>query len=385
MTYQNNLCLNCFILSTVCRYAVYLLIIVIATPKQLAAIYPKEVIESVDDSGNITEFIGTGPYQFEEWRQDQYIHFSKFDDYVSVSDPADGMPGSKNPHVENLYFDIVSDASTRQTGITTEMYDIAMNISLEHYSQVQEDANLNVDTDERTYAILNFNKKQGPLTDEKIRQAIAAGLDLDSIMYGAFGDEDLYSIYSGFMKQDQQMYSTVGKENYNQKNEERARELLEEAGYNNEEIVLMASRDYDYYYQAATIILEQLQNIGLNVKLEIYDWPTFLDLENDPDSWHMEVTGYTTWITPAENIIFNEGSPGWTKDPSLDTIISNIKGAVSDDELQKYYDELHEILLIDYVAGIKLGNFKDIYAINNKISNFYTFEGMILWNIGMED
>lgn len=356
-----------------------------ATPKQIAAIYPKEVIDSVDDSGNITEFIGTGPFKFEEWKQDQYIHFSKFEEYVGLSEETNGMSGGKNPQVKNLYFDIVTDASTRLAGLTTGMYDIAMNISPEHYDQVKNDPSLEVMLLSRAYEILNFNKKQGPLIDVNLRKAIATALNIDEIMYGAFGNEDLYEIYSGFMKKDQSLYSDVGSEYYNLNNIELAKELLEQSNYNYEEVILMSSRDYDHFYQAATIIQEQLKEIGINVKMEVYDWPTFLDLEHDPESWDMEVTGYTTWITPAENIIFNEGSPGWTKDPKLDEIIKNIKDSTSHDELQSYYDKLHEFLLIDYVPGVKLGNYMDIYALNKKVKNFELFEGMILWNVGLEE
>lgn len=356
-----------------------------ATAKQLAAIYPSESIESVDSAGKLTEFIGTGPYRFEEWKQDQYIHLSKFTDYVSREGSPDGLSGSKAPKVKDLYFDIVTDPSTRLSGVKTGMYDIAMNIQPEHYEQIKNDPAIQTVTDQRSYEILNFNKKSGPLTDVRIRKAISAALDLDSIMFGAFGNKELYDIYPGFMKKDQKFYSEAASDHYNRKDPELAKQLLKEAGYNNEPIVLMTSRDYDHFYQAATIIQQQLQKIGMNIKLEVYDWPTFLDLENKADSWDMETTGYTTWITPAENIIFNSNSPGWTSDKGLDEIINSINGSTSEEALQTGYDKLSEFLLKDYVPGVKLGNFNDIYAVNKKVAGFSAFEGMVLWNAGKEE
>ncbi len=356
-----------------------------STAKQLAAIYPKEVIESADSSDNIKEFIGTGPFKFEEWKQDQYIHLTKFDDYVGIEASPDGMSGEKNPKVKDLYFDVVTDPTIRLSGLQTGLYDIAMNIQPEHYEQVKNSKNAKALTDQRTYLILNFNKKEGPLANVKLRQAISAALDLNSIMYGSFGNEEIYDIYPGFMKMDQKFYSDAASEYFNQKNPELAKKLLKEAGYNGEEIVLMTSRDYDHFYQAATIIQQQLQEIGMKIKLDVYDWPTFLDLENKSDKWHMETTGYTTWITPAENIIFNSNSPGWTSDPSLDEIISSIKSSSSDEELQTKYDALQEFLLRDYVPGVKLGNYADIYGVNNNVVDFSTHEGMILWNIGLKE
>src|SRR5699024_5966228 len=46
-----------------------------------AAIMPKEIIENAPEEG-ITEHIGTGPFEFVEWKQDQYIHLTRYDDYV---------------------------------------------------------------------------------------------------------------------------------------------------------------------------------------------------------------------------------------------------------------------------------------------------------------
>lgn len=46
------------------------IIMILASPIQFAAIYPKEVVESASEEG-ITEYIGTGPYKLAEWKQDQ--------------------------------------------------------------------------------------------------------------------------------------------------------------------------------------------------------------------------------------------------------------------------------------------------------------------------
>lgn len=48
----------------------------IASPSQAAVIMPKEVIDSATKQG-VKEYIGTGPYQLIEWKQDQYIRLQK--------------------------------------------------------------------------------------------------------------------------------------------------------------------------------------------------------------------------------------------------------------------------------------------------------------------
>lgn len=51
-----------------------------ASQKMAAAIMPKEIVEEADADG-VKEYIGTGPYKFVDWKQDQYIHFTKNEDY----------------------------------------------------------------------------------------------------------------------------------------------------------------------------------------------------------------------------------------------------------------------------------------------------------------
>lgn len=52
------------------------IIMVLASPIQFAAIYPKSVVDSASDEG-VKEYIGTGPYKVAEWKQDQYVKLEK--------------------------------------------------------------------------------------------------------------------------------------------------------------------------------------------------------------------------------------------------------------------------------------------------------------------
>lgn len=63
------------------------------------------------------EYIGTGPYKFTEWQQDQYIRLDKFDDYVAYGtegEQMDGWAGYKAAPTKTLIFNYVPEATTRK-------------------------------------------------------------------------------------------------------------------------------------------------------------------------------------------------------------------------------------------------------------------------------
>src|SRR5699024_6548571 len=108
---------------------------IVASPGQAAAIMPKEVIEAVG-LDEVIEHIGTGPYKFVEWKQDQYIHLDKFNDYNSLDLPADGLSGKKEAVLDDIYFYIATDSSTRLAGLQTGEYDLVYQIPLNNFEQV---------------------------------------------------------------------------------------------------------------------------------------------------------------------------------------------------------------------------------------------------------
>ena len=82
----------------------------IATQSQGSVIMPKSVIENVDAStGEVQEYIGTGPYKFVEWKSGTYIKLEKFEDYspYGVEGEASGWYGYKTQATPVIYYDIV--------------------------------------------------------------------------------------------------------------------------------------------------------------------------------------------------------------------------------------------------------------------------------------
>src|SRR5262249_7842535 len=53
----------------------------LAIPGNFAAIYPKDIAEKFPPDQRITEWVGTGPFKLAEWKPDQHIRMTRFDEY----------------------------------------------------------------------------------------------------------------------------------------------------------------------------------------------------------------------------------------------------------------------------------------------------------------
>lgn len=358
---------------------------VIATHKQFPGIMPKEIIEDAGNDG-VKEIIGTGPFKFVEWKQDQYVHLNKFENYKPVNLPPDGLSGKKEVFITDLYFDIVTDSSTRLAGLQTGEYDVALELNYDSYNQIKNDPNLKTYPFSVGQSVLIYNKKEGLFTNVKMRQAINAAINAEEIMKASFINEDLYEINAGYMNSDQKDWFTeVGKEAYNQNNPEKAKNLLKEAGYKGEEIRLLTTRDSEYLYKGAIVLTEQLEKLGLNIKIEDYDWTTYQDRRTGPLLWDLLMMGLTTVSTPSQLLSLSSNWSGWTEDEKITELLNQIDRSNSIEEAQETWNELQKYSWTEYVPITKFGGFMEIVATNNKIDGFTTFNGPILWNTKISD
>jgi len=354
---------------------------VLASKEQFAAIMPKEIIDEADAEG-VNELIGTGPFEFVEWAQDQYVHYTKFDDYQLLDSPADGLGGKKEALVKDIYFDIVPDASTRVAGIQTGEYDIAFAIAFENYEQLAGDPNIYLDPVYLSTMDLLYNKRGGLMEDVKMREAVNTALGIDDILQASFDDQELYLVDSGYMSKDIRHWaSDAGNEMYNQNDTEKAKQLFEEAGYDGEEIVIMTTRDYEHYYNASVVISEQLEQIGINTSLEVYDWPTIVDRREDPEAWDLFVNGFPFKSDPTQLLQINPEFAGGIEDPTVKDLLDTIRTSPSQEEAQEYWDELQEYAWTEFLPITKLGTFSSIYAVSNNVEGFTVGQmGPMLWN-----
>lgn len=358
----------------------------LAATKMGAAIMPKEVIDAIPEDGvdEVEEYIGTGPYQFVEWKQDQYIQFERYDDYQPVESEPDGLAGKKEAIFDEIYFHIASDASTRLAGLQSGEYDFVFGVPYDSYEQLESDPNLKSYLAVNGVEVFKFNVNEGPASDVELRKAINTGLDIEAALMGGFPSEDLYWLHSGYMDEDLANWaSDAGSEYYNINDPEKAKQMLADMGYDGEPFRIATTRDYGHFYSVAVVIQEQLKELGINAELEIYDWPTLVDIANNqPERWEAYVISFSVVSTPPQFLGLDQRSGGGVHDEHLIELMSQIETAPTIEEAKEIWDELQLYAWEELLPLIQLGSFNNLYGSTDRLEGITTYSGPVFWNAG---
>jgi len=111
----------------------------------------------------------------------------------------------------------------------------------------------------------------GEMTSKKMRQAFQAALDMEPIMAGAMGHKDFYRLDPGLFFPEQPWHATTSAALYNQRDKDKARRLLKEAGYTGQKLRWATTKEYEFMYKSALVASQQLQEVGIPVDLQVLD------------------------------------------------------------------------------------------------------------------
>ena len=78
---------------------------------------------------------------------------------------------------------------------------------------------------------------------------------------------------------------------YNERNVEKAKRLMKEAGYKGEPIRFMATKEYKWMYDFAVMMKQQMEDIGFVVDLQVVDWATLSTRRFNPKEYDVFTTG----------------------------------------------------------------------------------------------
>ncbi len=204
--------------------------------------------------------VGSGPFKFVNFDQSQNIvELAAFPEYWEGA-----------PKVEKLRVKTVTDANSLQAELQSGNVDIAPlpnNLSPDTIKTLGQNPSLEVKQFKGSNIdYIGLNTQAPPLDNVKVRQAIAYGINREKIVSELlFGQAIVaYSI----LPEESWAYNAATKYSFDP---ERAKQLLQEAGYKNEPIKFKYSAGNQAVNQYAQVIQSSLRDVGLNVEIETLD------------------------------------------------------------------------------------------------------------------
>ena len=299
----------------------------LAIPNNFAAIYPKEVAEKFKPAEKATEWIGTGPFKLAEWKPDRHIKMVRFDDYKPRSEPASGYGGKKVVYIDELLWMPVPDAATRVAQIETGELDFADDLDLNAYGRLKSAAGVKAIVAKPYYWLVAvLNKKEGLMTNQKLRQAWQAAIDMEPIMKNvAGGHKELYRMDSSLaFVENAPWHTNIQGLPWNEHNKEKAKRLLKESGYKGEPIRFMTTQEYKWMYDFALLSKQQLEDAGFVIDLQVVDWATLVKRRNNPKEYDVFTTGMGNFYDPTHHIYLGPNWPGWTNDEEINRLLAEL-------------------------------------------------------------
>ncbi|MGH7748717.1 MAG: ABC transporter substrate-binding protein, partial [Candidatus Dormibacteria bacterium] len=272
-----------------------------ANPTNGLVIIPARIVEAAGSKPLQTEqLIGTGPFQFVSWTPGQNVKLKRFADYVPRKETNwGGLAGRKTAYLDGITFQFVKDQQVRFSGLQTGEYTFVQALSPDTYAQIRKLPEVSIDLIGTSgWSALVFNKSQGPFADVRLRQAVNFAIDRSLVGSAGVGPKEFWELDGAiFFPKQRRLYTLQGTADY-KTDVAKAKQLVKESGYHGQPILYMVTKDYSWSYNAAQAIVPQLQAIGLNIDLEVYDWPTLLQRRAQKDKFDIFSTLFSPAIDP---------------------------------------------------------------------------------------
>ena len=352
---------------------------ILGSHSQYPGIFQASAIEAAGDTG-VTEYVGTGAYSFVEWKQDQYIHLTRYEGYKPAEGKASGYTGKVSAPTKDIYYQFVTDGSTRVSGFETGQYDIADEIPSENYHDFDGNDDVKLLTHNAGVLTAFLNMNEGIFADEDIRKCALQAIDCKAAALAAYGEEDLFNVDPNLGNPDNAQWATdAGKKYFNQADPKGAKKALAKTKYAGETVKLLTTPDYKEMYNATVALQEQLEKAGFTAEVESYEFATFMDIRSSkPDQWDLFVASTSYKPIPAQSLSVSKGFYGLSDEKAL-KLVAETRTADDQAAATKKWAECQK-RLYDIAVIEPLCHYTAITGLQKDVEDFELLDGAIVWN-----
>jgi peptide/nickel transport system substrate-binding protein len=175
-------------------------------------------------------------------------------------------------------------------------------------------------------------------------------------------------------------------------NPAKAKELIKEAGYKGEKIVLLSATDQPIVHGQALVTLDALRRAGLNVEFQANDWGTLITRRTskepiDKGGWSIFHTWFSApdFFSPAVNIQVRGGGEkawfGWPTDTKLEALVDDWFKAPDLAVQKKLAADIQVEAYTNEIPYVPTGQFVAPTAYRKSLDGIIIAPVVFLWNV----
>jgi peptide/nickel transport system substrate-binding protein len=319
------------------------------------AVLPAHLLEGKDitKSELARRPVGTGPYLFREWTPGQKITLEANPAYYEG-----------RPYIGRYVYRVIPDNSTMYMELKAGSLDMMGLTPVQYARQTVNQDFLNRFNKFRypasAYTYLGYNLRNPLFSDRRVRQAITSAIDKDEIVRGVLlgmGQVAHGPYKPGTWAYDPQLhdfgYDPV-----------RAKRLLAEAGWREKnsdgilvkggkpfQFTILTNQGNDQRLRTAQIVQRRLRGVGIDVKIRVVEWASFLKNFIDTGKFEALIMGWT--ITPDPDLfdVWHSSKTGpkelnfvGFKNAGVDRLIEEGRSTFDQEKRRRAYWQIQEIL-----------------------------------------
>jgi peptide/nickel transport system substrate-binding protein len=266
------------------------------------SILPAHLLEGKDITRSplARQPVGTGPYRFREWVTGQKIVLDANADYFEG-----------RPYISRYIYRIIPDTSTMYMELKAGSIDL-MGLTPVQYARQTTSHDFTSRFNKyrypsSSYVYMGFNLRHPLFGDKRIRQAVAAAINKDELIQGVLfgmGRKAYGPIVPGRWAYNSHIRDIAY-------DPQRAAQLLAQAGWrekNSEGILVKDGKQFSFTILTnqgnqqrlltAQIIQQRLRFVGVDVKIRVVEWATFLKEFVNKGNFEVVMLGWSTTPDP---------------------------------------------------------------------------------------
>jgi len=293
--------------------------------------------------------VGTGPFQFAEWKTNEFVRVKRNPDYFL-------KPG---PWLESVVFRVLPDPLTLRLAFETRQVDFWSADPWAVRSFEKDDRFQVFSAPSNSYSYIGWNLRRPLFQDEQVRIALAHAVNVPQmiryILYGhGVQSTGIFSPELWFFDPNVQAYEF---------DPEKAQAMLEKAGWvrgrdgirqkdgKRFSFTLLVNNGNEVRRDIATLVQDDLRRVGIEVKVEIYEWAVFLKNFIDKGEFDACVLGWSLSRDHDQYQIWHSSqvNPGQLnfvgfKNEQADALIEDLRQEYDRDAIIRLASELQNLI-----------------------------------------